>query len=302
MTRKAPDYHFCGQALSAVECQLIQDLTLRYGRLSRHVLAQTVCELLGWQRANGNLKAAECRILLEQMQDKGWIHLPALRTGRPLGRKTGTSTIPVPISEMPTALAALQPIRLQRVETPAQRQLWRDLIAQHHYLGHNVPFGAHLRYLIQGTPHPDTLHSPWVLGCLQFSSSAWRMRARDAWIGWDDATRAKRLQQVICNSRFLILPQVQVKNLASHVLALALRTVTRDWEAAYGLRPYLVETLVDTTRFTGHCYQAANWIDVGLTTGRGRQDRQHALHDAHPKRIFLYPLTPNAQQKLRQST
>ncbi|MBN6742504.1 DUF4338 domain-containing protein [Acidithiobacillus sp. MC6.1] len=165
-----------------------------------------------------------------------------------------------------------------------------------------VPFGAHLRYLILGAPRSDALHSPLVLGCLQFSSPAWRMRARDIWIGWNDATRAKRLQQVICNSRFLILPQVQVKNLASHVLALALRTATRDWEVVYGLRPCLVETLVDPARFTGHCYRAANWIDVGLTTGRGRQDRQHALHDAHPKRIFLYPLTPNAQQKLRQHT
>ena len=105
-----------------------------------------------------------------------------------------------------------------------------------------------------------------VLGCLQFSSPAWRLKGRDQWIGWDDATRAQHLQSVICNSRFLILPHVHVPNLASHVLARALRQVTTDWTAAYGIRPLLAETLVDPARFTGHSYRVANWIDVGLTT------------------------------------
>ena len=193
-------------------------------------------------------------------------------------------------------LATLQPIRLQRVETPGDRTLWRTLIERHHPLGHRVPFGAHLRYLIQATSK-----SPMILGCLQFSSPAWRLKGRDQWIGWDDATRARCLQQIICNSRFLILPSVRVKNLASHVLALALRTVTSDWTAAYGVKPLLAETLVDPARFTGHCYRVANWIDVGLTAGRGREDRQHTRHGASPKRIWLYPLVPNVRQRLVQA-
>ncbi|MHB1529147.1 MAG: Druantia anti-phage system protein DruA [Acidiferrobacteraceae bacterium] len=136
---------------------------------------------------------------------------------------------------------------------------------------------------------------------MQFSSPAWRLHQRDQWIGWDDATRARCLQQILCNSRFLILPHVRVPNLASHVLALALHTVLSDWTAAYGVQPLLAETLVDPARFTGHCYRAANWIDVGLTAGRGREDRQHLRHGVSPKRIWLYPLVPDARQRLLQA-
>ncbi len=170
----------------------------------------------------------------------------------------------------------------------------RTIVPRYHDLGHRVPCGAHLRYLIQAAPDQNS-----VLGCLQFSSPAWRMRARDSWIGWDDTTRAHHLQRIINNSRFLILPQIQVKNLASHVLALVLRTVTTDWETAYGIRPYLAETLIDAARFTGHCYRAANWIEVGQTTGRGRQDRYHERHHACPKRVLLYPLVPEVRHRLQ---
>ena len=285
---------FGGRPLTAAELQLLVELTRRYGGLSRNELAPTVCELLDWRRPNGGLKTAQCRLLLEQLQQRQRLALPTLRQGRPRGRGTASAVDESPLSTAVVGpLPALQPIRLQRVQTPAQRRTWRALIERHHYLGHRVPFGAHLRYLIQAAPGT-------VLGCLQFSSPAWRMRARDGWIGWDDATRARHLQRIINNSRFLLLPQVQVKNLASHVLALSLRTVPTDWEAAYGMRPWLAETLVDAARFTGHCYRAANWIDVGQTTGRGRHDRYHERHDACPKRVLLYPLLPDVRQRLQQ--
>ena len=291
------DIRFCGQVLEAQQRSLIIALAKRYGRLSRHELAQTVCELLDWHRPNGQPKMIECRALLERLQEAGLIGLPALRPGRPCGAGSSVPVSPDPESApLDAPLATLQPIRLQRVETPADRTLWRTLIERHHTLGHRVPFGAHLRYLIQATSK-----SPAVLGCLQFSSPAWRLKGRDQWIGWDDATRARCLQQIICNSRFLILPHVRVPNLASHVLALALRTVTSDWTAAYGVKPLLAETLVDPARFTGHCYRVANWIDVGLTAGRGREDRQHTRHGASPKRIWLYPLVPNVRQRLTQA-
>ena len=124
------------------------------------------------------------------------------------------------------------------------------------------------------------------------------MQARDTGIGWDDPTRKRHLPRLINNSRLLILPHVRVPHLASHVLALALRQVVLDWEAGYGLRPWLAETLVNDQRFSGTCYRAANWIDVGLTTGRGRQDRDHSRHDAAIKRIFLYPLRTDAREIL----
>ena len=291
----AATYRCAGRLFTAAELQLIVELTRRYGGLSRNELAHTVCELLDWRRPNGGLKTAECRLLLAQLQQRQELALPTLRAGRPRGRGTASAVDESPLSTAVVGpLPALQPIRLQRVQTPAQRRTWRALIERHHYLGHRVPFGAHLRYLIQAAPGT-------ILGCLQFSSPAWRMRARDDWIGWDDATRARHLQRIINNSRFLLLPQVQVKNLASHVLALALRTVPTDWQAAYGIRPWLAETLVDAARFTGHCYRAANWIDVGETTGRGRQDRYHERHDACPKRVLLYPLLPDVRQQLQRA-
>ena len=195
------DIRFCGQVLEAQQRSLIVALAKRYGRLSRHELAQTVCELLDWHRPSGHPKTIECRALLERMQEAGLIGLAPLRPGRPQGARTTVPVSPDPQSApLDAPLATLQPIRLQRVETPADRTLWRTLIECHHPLGHRVPFGAHLRYLIQATSK-----SPMALGCLQFSSPAWRLKGRDQWIGWDDATRARHLQSVICNSRFLIL-------------------------------------------------------------------------------------------------
>jgi len=286
---------FCGQPLKAAQLDLIRDCVSSYPDLSREELAATLCEWMNWCRPNGRLKTRECRDLLQQLQNQGLISLPELRAGRPQGRTTAiahtTQTEPQP--RVQGSLADLQPIRLRRVKQTADQQLWRELIDRYHYLGHRTAFGASVRYLIE-TPHRQ--HA--VLGCLQFSSAAWRIKARDLWIGWDEDDRKANLPRIINNSRFLLLPWVQIPNLASHVLALAARTVTQDWEDQYGLRPWLVETLVDIKRYSGHCYRAANWRDVGLTTGRGRQDRDHQRHGAAPKRILLYPLRADACQML----
>ena len=158
-----------------------------------------------------------------------------------------------------------------------------------------MPFGAHVRYLVYAS-RPERA----VVGCVQFSSPAWRMAARDAWIGWDDATRVRNLQRVAANTRFLILPWVRVKNLASVVLSLAVRRLCRDWPQRYGVEILLVETLVDTARYGGHCYRAANWIRLGETTGRGRMDREHVRHGVARKTIWVYPLVKDAARRLRQ--
>jgi len=286
---------FCGQPLKAAQLDLIRDCVSSYPGLSREELAATLCEWMAWCRPNGRLKTRECRDLLQQLQNQGLISLPALRAGRPRGTTTTIAHTTQEESHAPAqeTLAALQPIRLRRVEQPDERRQWRELIDRYHYLGHRTAFGASVRYLIE-TPH----RQPETLGCLQFSSAAWRMKARDHWIGWDEDGRKANLPRLINNSRFLILPWIQIPNLASHVLALALRTVTQDWERQYGLRPWLVETLVDIQHYSGHCYRAANWLDVGLTTGRGRQDRHHLRHGASPKRILLYPLRADACQML----
>lgn len=287
---------FCGQAVSSEELAVIDRMVKRCGGLSRAELASTVCELLGWQRPNGRLKTRECRECIESLHERALIGLPERRVGRPRGSRTAVTR-----SAQGKAREAVQgtlrdvaPLSIERVADDAERALWRELVERYHYLGHRVPFGAHLRYLIR-ISRPE----PQVVGCLQFSSAAWRIAERERWIGWDDGRRAECLQRIVSNSRFLILPWVRVKNLASAVLAQAARRLSIDWEAHYALQPWLMETLVDRRRYAGTCYRAANWIALGETSGRGREDRHHQRHGAEPKTLLVYPLIAEARRRLR---
>jgi hypothetical protein len=254
-------------------------------------------ELLGWTRADGSLKEPECLAVLERLEAAGLLTLPAKHKTRPVGSVTSVPRTArgEPGAPLMGRVDSFAPVRLQRVAHDEERQLFRELVGRYHYLGYRVPFGAHLEYLVSVSKPVPT-----VVGCLQFSSAAWRMRARDAWIGWDDATRARQLPQVVSNSRFLLLPWVHIQNLASATLGLALRHLPADWQARYGVAPLLVETLVDPARYAGGCYRAANWVDVGATAGRGRGDRRHQRHGARPKRVFVHPLTRDAVARLRE--
>jgi hypothetical protein len=165
---------------------------------------------------------------------------------------------------------------------------------RYHYLGCRVPFGAHLRYWVRNRQRE--------LACLLWTSPAWKMKPRDVWIGWSDQQRQRNLQLIVNQGRFLILPWVRVKGLASKILAWSARRIAQDWQNHYGHRPLLLETLVDAHRFRGTCYRAANWIYVGQTTGRGRMDREHKADGQAIKDIYLYPLVRNARQRLCDST
>jgi len=289
-------WNFVGHPVHPEELDLIKTVVGQYGGLSREELAATICELLGWTRATGRLKGRECRDLLERLEAVGVVTLPAKRMGRPVGARTA---VPVtvrgdahpPVTGM---VGDIAPLLIVRVTTPDERLLFRELVGRHHYLGHAVPFGAHLRYLVWAS-RPEAQ----VVACAQFSSAAWRMASRDAWIGWDDATRARQLRRVVNNSRFLILPWVRVRNLASTILSQLARRVGADWRAAYGVTPVLLETLIDPARFDGASYRAANWIVVGTTTGRGRNDRAPRHTVRVPKRVLIYPLVGDAAQQLR---
>jgi hypothetical protein len=250
---------------------------------------------VGWTRANGSLKEAECLLLLERLEAQGLLRLPAKQQTRPIGSAliphTAAGEAGVPLSG---PLEMFAPVCVERVTGAEARQRFRELVDRYHPLGYKVPFGAHLQYRVW-IHRPE----PAVIGCVQFSSAAWRIQARDRWIGWDDATRARHLQQVVNNSRFLLLPWVQIKNLASATLAQAVRCLRADWPAQYGITPLLVETFVDAARYSGGCYRAANWVEIGATSGRGREDRQHRLHGAQPKRVLVYRLRRDAQARLR---
>jgi hypothetical protein len=282
---------FCGRPVDEQQFQLVEHLVQCFGGLSRTELAATICEQLGWLRPSGKPKTVECRQWLEALAKRALIDLPQRRCGRPKGSTTAIAAptpTPSPIDE---PLSAIGPIRLERVAGRAAHAQWRALIEQYHPLGHRVPFGASLRYRIES--------ARGVLGGLQFSSPAWRLNSRDQWIGWDDAQRRHRLQQIVCNSRFLILPEVRVPHLASHILGQAARRIATDWAQTFALTPWLLETLVDPAHYRGVSYRAANWIAVGLTRGRGRNDRAHQRHGAAPKQVWLYPLVSDARQRLR---
>jgi hypothetical protein len=285
-----------GRMFAASEIALICEVVGTCGGLSRKELANTISELVGWTRANGSLKEAECLMLLARLEGQGRLRLPAKQQTRPVGSftsipRTAAGEAGVPLSGRVERFA---PVCVERVADAGARQRFRELVGRYHPLGYKVPFGAHLQYLVW-----ITRPVPTVVGGLQFSSAAWRIQARDRWIGWDDATRGRHLPQVVNNSRLLLLPWVHIQNLASATLARALRRLPADWQVQYGVTPLLVETFVDPARYTGGCYRAANWVEIGETRGRGRDDRQHRRHGSRPKRVFVYPLRGDAQARLR---
>ena len=296
VSNEAERYRFSGRIFLPPEIALIRDVVATCAGVSRKELANTLSERLGWTRPGGALKGPECLAVLERREAAGLLTLPATPQTRPVGSVT---SVPRPARGEPGApraghVDAYAPVRLQRVQRPDERRLFRELVGRYHSLSDRVPFGAHLQYLVSiSTPVPTPV------GCVPCSSAAGRMRARDAWIGWDETTRARQLSRVVRNSRFLLLPGGHIQNVASATLGLVLRQLPADWQARYGVTPLVVETWVDPARYRGGCYHAANWVEVGETAGRGRDDRQHHRHDARPKRVFVYPLTHDAVVRLR---
>lgn len=287
---------FNGRSFSQTELKLIQDVCSDFPTLGRTEISRTVCELLEWKRASGRLKNHECRLLLERLEERGWLKLPPVRD---LGRR-GPRTVEAtrqgePEAELQGSVGSFCPLHLEVVGVGAEGQsrLWRELVERYHYLHCRVPVGANLRYIVRSERCPEQ-----VLACMLWTSAAWKMAARDRWIGWNDQQRRRNLQFIVNQSRFLILPWIRIRGLASTILSLCARQLPGDWEKRYGYRPVLLETLVEAERFRGTCYRAANWIGLGRTQGRGRMDRHHAFHDHAPKDIYIYPLRRDAQRYL----
>jgi hypothetical protein len=231
------------------------------------------------------------------MATAGVLELPARKkVGRPVGSKTQTRRTERGDSqpEVVGTVAGVGPLQFQRVQAPEDHALWRELIDRHHPLGYRMPFGASLRYLVW-ISQPQRQ----IAACMQLSSPAWRMAVRDEWIGWSEPRRVEALQRIVNQSRFLILPWIEVRHLASHMLAHLCRVLPEDWESRFGLRPWLIETLVDRSQYEGTCYRAAGWSRLGLTRGRGRMDRHHARHGQAPKWVFVRELVRHGAELLR---
>jgi hypothetical protein len=283
---------YCGRDFTEEDLELIRSLAVELP--TRTAIAEAACLALGWLRHDGRTAAMSARVALLRMARDGLVVLPPPRNGN------GNGAIPArmePISELPigvpTTLCELGPIELVRVDSKAASIRWRTLIATHHYLGYTPFAGAQLRYLVES--------AAGTLGALGFAASAWTCQPRDAHIGWDAEARKAGLHLVVGNARFLILPHVRVANLASFVLARAARRLPVDWQAAYGYAPVLLETFVETGRFSGASYKAANWTCVGQTKGRGKLDR-HNLHAVAVKDVYLYPLRRDYRRILTLAT
>jgi hypothetical protein len=285
---------FCGREFTVKDISLIKEVVETCTGISRTELAHTICELLDWKRAGGGLKGPECLELLERLERQEILTLPAKQSPgmtkpqkiiAPAGDGQVHSTLTGSVEEF-------APLDVQLVENQQQRQLFKDLVGRYHYLGYAMPYGARLQYLVHvSRPRRE------VVGCVQFSSPAWRIKVRDQWIGWDDGTRKLRLQHVVNNSRLLVV--ARIGNLASMMLSCVMRRLRTDWHRRYGLEPWLVETLVDRQRFYGGCYRAANFIELGQTSGRGRMDRRHQRHGAQIKTVLVYPLVKNVLSLLK---
>jgi hypothetical protein len=282
---------FCGRTFTAQEVELMRVVAHDYAGLGVTEIARTVCELLEWKRPSGGLKNHECRQLMERLGAEGVLKLPAVRNLGGRGpRRVDVSAPGLEPESVDCAARECEPLELALVEAKGESRLWREYVERYHYLGCQVPFGANLRYWVRNRQRE--------LACLLWTSPAWKMKPRDVWIGWSDEQRQRNLQWIVNNGRFLILPWVRVKGLASKILALSARQLPHDWHTRYGHRPLLLETLVAADRFRGTCYRAANWVYVGQTAGRGRIDRAHKAYGQAIKDIYVYPLVRDARQRL----
>jgi Druantia protein DruA len=287
---------FCGRTFLPAEVHLLSEVASAFHALSLTEISRTICELLEWKRPNGRLKNHECRLLLEKLSAAGVVTLPPLRQSGPRGPRVVISTDKgSPQELLSCSVGQLSPLTLTAVRNNSESTLWNELIQRYHYLGYRVPVGANLRYLVR------SYATDQVLACLLWSSPAWKMAARDRWIGWTSEERTRNLQLIVSNSRFLILPWVRVRNLASTILSLCVRQLPADWERLYGHRPLLLETIVDA-QFRGTSYRAANWIYLGKTSGRGRMDRNHEAHGRAVKQIYVYPLCSDLRSRLSESS
>lgn len=263
---------------------------------SRRRISVELAEVWNWRTGTGQLKDMAARSLLLKLEQRGMLTLPPRRQ-----KASRRSPIVAANPENELALSAaitepladLQPLRLEVVTAGSpDRALFSRYLARHHYLGFRGPVGENIAYLARDRFGRE-------LACLLFGAAAWKTKPRDSWIGWDDATRARRLPLLANNSRFLILPWVRVSHLASHLLGCIARRLAADWQAQYGHPVHLLETFVERQRFRGTCYRAANRTCVGQTQGRTRQDRVRDI-SAPVKDIYLFALTPRFREALNR--
>ena len=282
--------------ITEVEIAFINDLIARNPSWLRSKLSKELCLLWNWCDHNGNPKDISCRDLLRQLDAKAQICLPKAKfIFRKPGYRDHVQLQLHDTSEITSGIKAILPVRIEIVEPrTVQADEFKSLIDQYHYLGFDMTVGENIKYMVYS-------HQGQLLACLLFGSSAWACAPRDAFIGWNAASRKTNLMHTTNNTRFLILPWVRIPHLASHIIGRVCRRIRADWQKKYGHPVYLLETFVEQNRFKGTCYKAANWIYVGETTGRSRNDRYKTLQ-VPIKDIYLYPLSTGFMEVLCHGT
>jgi hypothetical protein len=285
-----------GRRIGPLELAQVRTLLAEHPDWSRYRLSRQLATLWDWRNPVGQLKDMAARTLLLKLERRGWITLPDCRRAAPnlmRAKPRPTLAMPTPAVPITEALPQLLPLTLRELSGEshrAERALFEALLYRYHYLSHRGTVGENLQYLAR-----DRFGRP--LACVLFGAAAWQCRARDQHIGWEAATRQRRLNYLTNNTRLLILPWARVPHLASHLLGRITRQLSADWQQKYGHPIFLLETFVDTSRFAGACYRAANWQAVGQTTGRTRQNKT-GVAQAPPKAVWLYPLRPDYRQAL----
>jgi hypothetical protein len=274
---------YSGRQFNAEEVALIVTTIRMYPKLSQYEIASTVCELIGWITPNGKPKRVQCVEFLRKLEDEGLIQLPAVRArnvNQKCEQSNSTNKQTADDNRCMSEIRECGSVSLEIVRPGKRMEQWRRYVRNYHKLGDPRVLGSQIRYIITSEGHD--------LGCLLFSAASWALMPRDVWIGWTAEEKKTRLHLIVNNSRFLILPGVHVKNLASRALSQAARQLQGDWLRDYCYAPVLLETFVEPP-YKGTCYKASNWIYLGETQGRGRNDRytEKALTQ---KSIYALPL------------
>jgi hypothetical protein len=290
MKKNDPEFVCCGREITLQEIKEIQETAGLFPNLSRRELAETICEHLDWRTASGSNKIDACMKMLEKLENVEKLQLPGKQihskaTKTKISFTSRTDPQPAIIGK----LGDLNNVNLEIAKTKDSVKLWNEYVSRYHYLGYKKPFGYTMRYFI--------ISDQGILGCILFSGASKALGVRDQWIGWTKTQRLKNLSWLINNSRFLLFPWVNVKNLVSNIWGQVSRRICNDWENQWNFSPVLMETFVDPKLYHGTSYKASNWEFLGMTTGVGLV-RTGKSYKTSPKQIYMKPLVKDFRKTL----
>ncbi|MBU2261923.1 MAG: DUF4338 domain-containing protein [Proteobacteria bacterium] len=282
------------RTIGDADLPFIQAIIDDHWHCSRSAISRVLCQRWNWIQPNGRLKDMACREVMVTLERQGHLQLPPGRhNGRNEKRNRFVSSVLVDQSPVEGTLADYGPVTMTRVRNTPMEFLYNSLVHQYHYLGYRQIVGQHMKYMAFLGDRP--------VACIGWGSAAWAVKSRETFIGWDKPTKEKNLSLVVNNTRFLILPWVNIKCLASKILAMNARRISVDWTTIYQQPVYLLESFVEKERFLGTCYKAANWLCVGQTKGTSKKGHDHLVH-GKVKDVFLYPLRKDFRERLKNGT